>query len=452
MKPKLSCCEINKKSPNANLECDGCECFFESKEKLDAHNREIHKGQSGVKRKMYCCKENAKKSKPNQSREWQCDYCECSFGKEQQRDDHTKYVHKLPEIVFTNMIRDKRQREEDAGRQKQRDEDLVLNYIKTDKLDEYQAEPGYEPDFYRIFHHYDLSKEELLKFVQKFDIVDILPHYDNDTFTFEEIEYLLDNDVLSIEDVAGFMDGLTYSLADDEIMFDLVGYFLDEDHEIKREWVAKTINDDALMERIKQKYTFTFDEVYEAREEDSMFDQERWDEFYVQVHKHFPNPDFKDPFADPYEDFKRVSTEHVRDHLQNRYFYDEESDKLSIVVGYYMNEREILLGGCKEMLQENLSDLIERYNRAIEGYDTANARVNKLFEERQNELDAADTQNERDDILEDYYADINRDALPVRNDWANEVSKLYFVIAMNKPKLIDVSIPMAAVTFEQSRT
>ncbi|XP_055326873.1 uncharacterized protein LOC129580453 [Sitodiplosis mosellana] len=184
------------------------------------------------------------------------------------------------------------------------------------------------------------------------------------------------------------------------------------------------------MERIKEKYTYTFDEVYKAREEDSFFDSRARDEFYVQVHKHFPDPDFEDPFADPFIDFERVSTEHVHDHLQNRYFYDEEDDDLSIVIGWGDERQDISLGSCEGLLNMNLQDLIERYNKATAEYDKANDTVSELFKKREEELDAASTEKEREDIRDHYYYEIYKDgALSERNHIANEVSKLYFVIA-----------------------
>ncbi|XP_031623744.1 uncharacterized protein LOC116341037 [Contarinia nasturtii] len=445
MKSKLPCCEINKKCEwiNKTLECDHCECVFEKKEQLDDHNREIHEVQFTGKRKLNCCEWNEKKRQ--KSHHHSCYYCECTFQKKNELNGHMDSVHKCRtcrQILLTEDIRaqhkikheeEQRKRKELLNLQKQRDDDLVLNYVKTNKLDEYKTEPDYEPNFYHIVNHFDLEKEQLLTLVKKFDVEDILCFRGGcDTFTSEEIIYLLENDAVSVENVADFLNGMTWSLGDDEVVSELVEYFLDKEINIKREWVAKVINDDALIERIKKKYTYSHDEIYEARHRDSIFpDNDGWDEFYVQVHKHFPDPDFEDPFADPYSHFKCVVTEHVHDHLHNRYFYDEEDDKLSIVVGGN-NEREISLGSCKGMFTNNLQSLIRKYNKATEQYDKANDEVSELFDKREEELNAKLTENQKLGILDCYDHAIYKDALPERNEIANWVSKLYFVISMKK--------------------
>lgn len=141
------------------------------------------------------------------------------------------------------------------------------------------------------------------------------------------------------------------------------------------------------------------------------------DEFYVAVHAHFLNPNFKDPFADPYEDFKYVSTTNVRDYLHQRYFYDDEDDELFILADDDYddddneNEREISLGHCKEMLQRDLHDLINEYKQTIIVYDKCEAEVSKGIEEM-DEVDFEDgllrTQKayRKDDIYHGFKDDI----------------------------------------------
>lgn len=127
-----------------------------------------------------------------------------------------------------------------------------------------------------------------------------------------------------------------------------------------------------LIERIKGKYTFAFDKIYEAKTSRYEFNEYRnRKNVYVQVHKHFPDPNFEDPFGDPY---KAVSTKHVSDHLCQRYFYydddtdDDEKDELWIKLH---DDREISLGSCKQMLKKDLSTLIEEYGAAIKDYEEA---------------------------------------------------------------------------------
>lgn len=445
-KLKLACCEINTKSPNTTLECESCECYFETNELLGDHKRAVHGVQVTGKRKLACCGRNARK----RQKTWhhKCNYCECVFPEEYRLKDHMRGAHRIVVLTANEQDPNKsrppmfiqlpllgREREEEQRRRAEmnlKDDDMVLNYMKTNKLDEYQPEPGYEPDCDYIFcNYYNFTKEQLLAFVKRFKVEDILTGRDNDCFTSEQIIYLLENEGVSIGDVAGFLDNMIWSLDDDEIMSELVAYFLEKDYEIKREWVAKVINDDALIDDIKKKYTFTFDEIYEAREEDSIctiYDKRAWDKFYVQVHKHFEDPEFEDPFADPYIDFKCVLTEHVRDHLQNRYFYNEEKDELYIVLGQDDNRCKFSLGSCNEMLKRNLQDLISEYNEATEAYHIANDKISDLFSERDKELDDA-SEIEKEGIFDYYRDEIYGDAVPTRNEIANDLSKLYFVIA-----------------------
>lgn len=202
---------------------------------------------------------------------------------------------------------------------------------------------------------------------------------------------------------------------------------MEKDYEIKPEWVANVIDDGGLVEEIKEKYTFTFYEVYEAREDSSIFDKDHWKRFYKQVHEHFKDPNFKDRSANPFINFKRASTEHVPDHLHNRYFHDEENDQLYKIVR--RKQRAISLGNCKELLQENLQDLIKQYYDAIKNYNYTKEIVDDLFAKRDDDLDEASSGKERLNLLDYYDVEFYKEALPERKHAANQVSKLYFVIS-----------------------
>lgn len=446
MKPQLFCCGINKKSRGGNLECDHCQCVFQEKDQLNEHHHEIH--QFGGKRKLKCCERNSKRKKPNVIHKHLCHYCECTFQEKDGLALHVYYAHQCRDcrqVILTEKVRAQhkikheeeqrkldealRKREELKEQRRLKCDELVFDYVNTNKLDEYEPDPDFELDIDYIIHHHKLNKDELLRFVQKFELNDILNYGDQETFSCEKVVHLLENGALSVQDVVDYLDSMTYWLGDsDDPIFGLVSYFLDKGYEIKREWVAKVVTDDALVERIKQKYTFTYDDIYRARKQDSMFDHEAWKRFRVQVHKHFPDPDFEDPFADPYADFECVSTEHVSDYLNNRYFYDDEDDQLFIVIRSYP-EREVFLGNCQDDLKLDLQTLIGQYNAAYEEYKKANAELNELFEQREVDLSAELTENQRLGVLDDYYHAIDKGTLLERNHWANEVSKLYFVIA-----------------------
>lgn len=252
-----------------------------------------------------------------------------------------------------------------------------------------------------------------------------------------DIIYLLDNGAVSEGDATDWI----YSYVNNSEK--VIEYFLKKGFKIEPHWVARNINNGDLIEHIKAKCQFTFDEIYESRE--IYFDEDENNQFYVEVHKHFPDPDFEDPFeeVDPYEEFKHVSTEHVEDYLHNRYWYDEENDELFAIVGEHFNnvrkstqkffndrQRKILLGKCKEMLKRDVQNLIDEYKKTIEAYENANDEVSNLFKEL-NEIRDNDvlTKSKREMELEGTYDEIYQAALPERNACANDVSQLYFAIS-----------------------
>lgn len=106
---------------------------------------------------------------------------------------------------------------------------------------------------------------------------------------------------MSIEDVADVLGHLMHRMRhQDDIHtygMEMLAYLLDKDYKIEAEWVAKLIDDDELIERIKKKHTFTLMEIYEARDDIRVKNKYFQEIFYGQVYKHFPDPDYADPFA-----------------------------------------------------------------------------------------------------------------------------------------------------------
>lgn len=133
-----------------------------------------------------------------------------------------------------------------------------------------------------------------------------------------------------------------------------------------------------------------------------------------------------------------VYNEHVDDYLRSAYLYDEKHDKLFVYVEHDNGDadREISLGECKEMIEDDLESLIREYYMAIEEYNKAEDEVNKLIDEIEaNAEGRIDFEEHRNDELRTdsgWYSIMDtlyRDALSERDDWANVVSKLYFVIS-----------------------
>lgn len=56
----------------------------------------------------------------------------------------------------------------------------------------------------------------------------------------------------------------------DDYVMKIIWYLLDKDYKFKAEWAASVIKNDELIERIKQKHAFTFDEIYKARAWESL--------------------------------------------------------------------------------------------------------------------------------------------------------------------------------------
>lgn len=331
MKPKLPCCEINKKMPEwpkyryvywtreecHYWECDHCECVFETVQRLDDHVCEIHQMQLGTKRKMNCCPNNEdERRKMDQN---QCCYCECTFQTKINQEDHLKRFHscsKCCEILLTDDVRAmhelKHKQEEQLERLEQQRQsklynDFVLNYLNGNKLDAYQEYGWAEPDFCDIFQDYHFENEELLRIVKKFNREFINALYDDweaEIFVKSDVLiYSVENDALSMKVMVDLLDWLSNNCNRHAyFVAEILEYFLDKGYKIEPNWVAKVIgdvDDDDLIERIKVQHTFSFREIYETREWHMWYGEKEPIEFYNEVQRHFPDTNYE--FVHPYE-------------------------------------------------------------------------------------------------------------------------------------------------------
>lgn len=358
---------------------------------------------------------------------------------------------------------EKHKREEEENQAKEAMVDAwVVHFVIPKKLDEYKPDPDQEFDFQYIFekHYKHIGKEEVLYFVTQMGL-------DINEFGFLEIHgkhvvYLLEKNAITEQIAAEWLDNKSYS-AQEVICEELFEYFLENDFTIKLEWVAWLIENDKLMELVKAKFEFTFDEIYNAQREEQfdVFDRDNYHKFlfYERVHKHFPHSNYENPFADdeegesdPFEEeedlfdeYKSVSTEHVEDILHRRYWYDEEDDELSIVIENDRGNVSISIGKCKKMMDRDLQDLISEYRTAIDLYKEANEEVSKLFDKKEKiveeinkELGEYSGYRGKEYRQDAFYLNskwggvmehIYKDAIPERNDCANQVALLYFVIS-----------------------
>lgn len=407
-----------------------------------------------LKRKLPCCEWNEKKRQKHWK--WNCDICECTFPKKREHDNHVNGQHKCKKcskIVSTEEERlqheDEHRREEEASQELKRqheamNDSFVLNFLIPKKLNEYTPDPDNELDFEYIFrkHYEHIGSDDIVYFVTELNLC-IEEFWDNEIGV-DDVIYLLEKGAISEPDATAFLDN-NCNLCFVDYYKELIEYFLDNGFTIKPLWVARFIEDDELIQRIKSKFEFEFDEIYDARYECSdFFDNNDRDHFYVNVHKHFPDPEFDDPFKDPFDDYKQVSTDRVEDVLHRRYYYNEEDDELNIVIDSYRGNYSISLGKSKRMMKRPLQDLISKYQSAVDSYETSNEQVSQLFDEKEeivNEVEAENPNYEymerefRNDALEsnsewcNVMDEIHKVALPERNYWANRVALLYFVIS-----------------------
>lgn len=264
--------------------------------------------QPANKRNMDCGEPNEeKRQKPD---ERACQYCERTFRKEVDRDDHVNSVHKCStcyDVVLTDGMRaihNSRHQQEaqleqlELQQQHQKDDDFVLCYVKANELHEYRPSSEYEPDFDYIFANHHFNQYELLQIVSKFkseflDSMFALQNFGN--IQCADLIHLVDNGALPIDDLANVVHSLLYEIHDEDFVFKLISYLLEKDCEIKAEWIAETIYNDELIERIKQKHTFTFEDVYEAGEGSpiwALWSDDQKEAFRIQVNRHFPKRNF----------------------------------------------------------------------------------------------------------------------------------------------------------------
>lgn len=257
---------------------------------------------------MECC--DNRKSKRLVFDHHHCRYCHCMFPNKTDCDYQMKRVHlcKYNAIMMTDndQIHHKAKREEAARiahleqlqskqvmqleilqyqRQREMDDDFILVYVKANKLREYRPQLDYQPDFSYIFRNRFEQDELVVRLVKKFK-----KEFFTHSFRFENVEIinLAEKGALSIEDIAGLLDCRMHwhkrGVA-------LVSYLLDKNYKIKPNWVVLLIRNDDLIRRIKQKHSFTYNEIYIEWQKNDLFSEiYDWEEFNAQARKHFLDP------------------------------------------------------------------------------------------------------------------------------------------------------------------
>lgn len=199
-------------------------------------------------------------------------------------------------------------------RQREMDDDFVLCYVKANRLNEYEPRLDYEPDFRSISSNYLFEKEEWLMLMNKFKphLLHVLFESFEDSFGRKKqkrlfkrlnaqiLSYLLEYGALSVIDAIDFLNHLLNTDGYEDHASAIVSNLLQRGCNVKTEWVAKVLNDDELIQRIKEKCTYTFDEIHKARQWDvfSPFDVNKLKTFGANIQKHFYHPKFKYPMED----------------------------------------------------------------------------------------------------------------------------------------------------------
>lgn len=329
----------------------------------------------------------------------------------------------------------KQKHEEERLAIKQATDDFVKLFVLPNHLDDYNGE--FQISFDHLFSTYreNITLEHLEFFITKLDL-DIMKY--SYAFGSDNIISLFERNVITEKK-------LTDVISDNPLeTYDLIEYLLEHNYSIEADWVGILIRygvDDELIESIKEKHNFTFDEIFGAVR---CWDDRSEREFHKAVHKFFPDSDFEEsePESHTYwqsypdsdsdsevgpdvSEFVNVATYITNDYLHHKYHYDESEDQLWIMV---RTGAKFNIGKLCELNKLGLHTLLKKYKTAIDVYKFANERVQKLF----NRLEFGHY-FDRDYLNEGLYDH----AIPFRNDCANMVSKIYFVIA-EKAKCISL--------------
>lgn len=281
--------------------------------------------QPAKKRKMCCCDTNSKKQEKNKRKaSIQCDYCQCTFYTHNLRGQHMllhqcAYCGSDCFAVDGGRTCELRHEQEyqleelQDRRQREMDDNFVFAYVKAFRLTEYRPQlDDYEPNFDYILLNYRFEKEEWLTIIKKYKRQFLHSFFGSfkgwyliglgkrehftEQFNAEMFPYLLSNRAMNIQDVADFLQIIFRKEENNAYAKSIVSHLTDNGYTIKAEWVANVINDDELIERIKQKHTFTYDQIHKTSQWDTPLDANGLKMFYTQLQKHFYNSNFENPF------------------------------------------------------------------------------------------------------------------------------------------------------------
>lgn len=336
---------------------------------------------------------------------WQCPHCDISpFKQKHLMNNHIDVKHKcpichelLPDADQTLQHEQKHQRERDEKIAKEKYNDNVYEtYIVPKSIHQY-TECDSKLDVEYLMRKYGdmISGEDIAYFITNF-------HFDFDACiecaNDDQIQFLFEHKIITAEYLQVYVDlhlfetGLHYYML--EQFSEPIPAFTVANAIVLGAW------DDDFMEALKEKYNYQFREIYEIIEDSG------WNmiiNHYSDVHRWFPDPDYKsdeDPDYDSEEEFPEwhepiadygapeakqfssIVTEHARDHLHNQYCYDEIKDILWVKIS--SNDARLNNGHCKQLKNEDLYMLIGAYKQAIRDYESSNKEVQQAFADLEN--------------------------------------------------------------------
>lgn len=406
-------------NPGDTFSCKMCKCTFKRKKLNKLHFKNIHGTHI-------------------------CEYCQESFVKKNELQNHTYCKHSCKtcrKIVLTNIDIRKHEilhKAEERLKQIEKEKQKFLENEMLTNLKDEELWKNYKPfnDFtfclQELFYYNDFDIDDILKLIEKFgdDVLEQMFLFDN--MDVEILFKLVEMKYFDFDWLASILDCNSEYLAQTEEFVDILEYLIDHEYKVVNpEWIVKILSSihfqyDDIMKKIMENFKFTFDEIFNLR--CHMVNPVDSDQFYVKVHKYFPNPHFKDPF-NLYSEFNTIKNNHVEDYLQNRYFHYKEEDTVSIVIFKNFKEFEIDLGNLNNLISKPLDELIEKHNRYVESVKILNNEISDEFKNYSQQIKECKTEKEKLSILDDQDFFLYRGKIPERNMLSNEIAKLFYAIS-----------------------
>lgn len=179
----------------------------------------------------------------------------------------------------------------------------MLHHLKDEYLWQvYKPLNGFDFDLEDLFYNKMISISDIVNLIEKFGdqilkkIILFENIYVDLLFKLIELKYI------DLDSLADVLDCNIDNLKQTEEFVNILEFLIDSDYiDLNSEWVARILLDenfdcDDIMKKIIEQYKFDFDEIFPLNPF-YIHEFEKRDNFYVKVHKYFPNPNFIDPYV-----------------------------------------------------------------------------------------------------------------------------------------------------------